>query len=626
MPGITGLITRMPREWAEPQLLQMVESIRHEPFYVTGTWVDESLGIYVGWVARKGSFADSMPLRNERGDVVLVFSGEEYREPGAVHRFKARGQALPVGGASYLVHLYEEDRGFVARLNGFFHGLLVDRTQGVAFLFNDRYGMHRMCYRQSEEAFYFAAEAKAILAVRPELCRPDPKGLGEFVALSCILENRTIFKDISVLPAASAWVFKNGFLASKRTYFEAREWETQAPLDPEGYYAELRDVFSRNLSRYFNGSEQVAVALTGGLDTRAIMAWHKGAAGSLPCYTFGGMLRDSQDVILAGRIAEACGQSHRVITVGEEFLANFPRYAERSVYLTEGSLDLARSPDLYVSEKARERAPAKVVGTYGSEIVRHAVMFKPEEPTRGLFCPEILSYVREAEATYSGLFRDHPVTFAAFRQSPWYHHGVLDLEQSQLTVRSPYMDNDFVRTVFRAPHEISSDGDVRLRLIADGNPALLRIASDRGIGGDRGRISSLVSRRYLEFTFKAEYAYDMGMPQWVARVDRVLSPFRLERLFLGRHKHLHFRIWYRDALAGYVREVLLDPRSLSRPYIERRGLEAIVRGHLRGDRNYTNQIHKLLTLELLHRLFLDNPQTAAIEGCDRVPVAVAAHQ
>jgi asparagine synthase (glutamine-hydrolysing) len=188
------------------------------------------------------------------------------------------------------------------------------------------------------------------------------------------------------------------------------------------------------------------------------------------------------------------------------------------------------------------------------------------------------------------------------------------------------MDNDFVRTVFRAPQEISSDGDVRLRLIADGNPALLRIASDRGIGGDRGRISSLVSRRYLEFTFKAEYAYDMGMPQWVARVDRVLSPFRLERLFLGRHKHLHFRIWYRDALAGYVREMLLDPRSLSRPYIERKGLEAIVRGHLRGDRNYTNQIHKLLTLELLHRLFLDNPQTAAIEGCDRVPVAVAAHQ
>ena len=36
-------------------------------------------------------------------------------------------------------------------------------------LFNDRYGMQRIYYHQSKDAFYFAAEAKAILAVRPEL-------------------------------------------------------------------------------------------------------------------------------------------------------------------------------------------------------------------------------------------------------------------------------------------------------------------------------------------------------------------------------------------------------------------------------------------------------------------------
>ena len=55
----------------------------------------------------------------------------------------------------------------------------------------------------------------------------------------------------------------------------------------------------------------------------------------------------------------------------------------------------------------------------------------------------------------------------------------------------------------------------------------------------------------------------------------------------------------------YVREMMLDPRSLSRPYVERKGVEAVVRGHLKGDRNYTTDIHKLLALELTHRLFLD---------------------
>ena len=116
----------------------------------------------------------------------------------------------------------------------------------------------------------------------------------------------------------------------------------------------------------------------------------------------------------------------------------------------------------------------------------------------------------------------------------------------------------------------------------------------------------------------------MGMPQAVAQVDHALSALRLERLFLGRHKVFHFRIWYRDVLAGYVRETLLDPRSLRRPYIERKRLEEVVAGHLKGDRNYTNEIHKLLSLELIHRLFVDNSETRAMRADSEHPMAALA--
>ena len=167
------------------------------------------------------------------------------------------------------------------------------------------------------------------------------------------------------------------------------------------------------------------------------------------------------------------------------------------------------------------------------------------------------------------------------------------------------MDNDFVRTVYRAPKPSSSTDDVRLRLIGAGSPALARIRSDRGVGGSSGRLISAVTRGFQEFTFKAEYAYDYGMPHWLARIDHSLSALHLERLFLGRHKLLHFRIWYRDSLANYVQQILLDPVSLSRPYLERKGQETIVRQHIRGERNYTSKIHKLITLELIHRLFVD---------------------
>src|SRR5712691_7711828 len=270
MPGIVGLISKMPRERAERELARMVEALRHEPFYETGKWLNESLGVYVGWVVQKNSFSDGMPLRNERGDVVLVFAGEEYPEPGIVRGLKQRGHTLEATGASYLVHLYEEDSAFPAGLNGRFQGLLTDRTRGTATLFNDRYGMHRTYYHEAKEAFYFAAEAKAILTVRPELRRADARGLGEYVACGCVLENRTLFDGIRVLPGAAAWVFRQGSIDRKGTYFEPREWEDQVALEPEPYYRGVREIFSRNLPRYFEAREQIGMSLTGGLDTRMI--------------------------------------------------------------------------------------------------------------------------------------------------------------------------------------------------------------------------------------------------------------------------------------------------------------------------------------------------------------------
>jgi asparagine synthase (glutamine-hydrolysing) len=275
------------------------------------------------------------------------------------------------------------------------------------------------------------------------------------------------------------------------------------------------------------------------------------------------------------------------------------------VFLTDGCVDVGRSPDLYINERAREIATVRMTGNYGGEVLRRVRAFKPVEPLPGLFRPEFLSYVRQAGGTYAGLLRGHPLSFAVFRQAPWHHYGVLALEQTQLSLRSPYLDNDLVRTVFRAPEAALANNEVCLRLIADGNAALRRIRTDRGLGGGPGRFSVAASRGLLEFLFKAEHIYDSGMPQWVARIDHLLSLFRLERLFLGRHKFHHFRVWYRGVLSGYVREMLLDPRTLSRPYLERNRLEAVVQGHLKGDRNYTTEIHKVLTLELLHRLFLD---------------------
>lgn len=600
----------MPRNEAEAQLRQMVSAMIHEPFYTSGTWSDERLGLYVGWVARAGSFADGMPLENEDGELALFFAGEEYPDPSVKEGLRERGHVLSDQSASYLVHVAEEDQSFPKSLNGRFHGLLVNQRTGQSTLFNDRFGMHRLYYHQSPEAFYFGAEAKAILKVRPSSRSMDPKALGEFVACGCVLENRTLFKDVFVLPSGSAWEFRNGALARKCEYFDPAEWEAQGSLDPESYYQELREVFSRNLPRYFGGREQVGISLTGGLDTRMIMAWMRAKEDSLPSYTFVGPVRECQDVVIARKVAKLCQQPYELIRIGDEFLSHFGHYAERTVFLSDGCTGVNRAADLYGNELAAKIAPVRMTGNYGSEILRRLRAFKPANLSSDLFHADLLSSVDRAKQTYDGLLGGHALSFIAFRQAPWYQYGLLSLEQTQLAVRSPFLDNDVVRTAFRAPKseivktDIFEDSDECSRLIADGDPRLRTIRTDRGLGGGTGPLEPLF-RSWLEFTFRAEYAYDYGMPQWLARVDHSLSFLHFERLFLGRHKFCHYRVWYRDQLAEYVRQMLLDSRTLSRPYLQRAQVENTVKLHLSGEANFTTEIHRLLTLELQQRLFFD---------------------
>jgi asparagine synthase (glutamine-hydrolysing) len=601
MPGLVGIITKRPKVWAEETVCNMLKTMLHEPFYTSGVWSDPSLGVYVGWVATRDAFAADMPLQSERGDVTLLFSGEEFPDPDLHQQLRSRGHDVPSKGPSYLVHRYEEEGDFPKQLNGRFHGLVADRSAGMALLFNDRYGLQRLYCYEGESAFYFAAEAKAILKACPELRRVDERGLGEFIVCGCVLENRTLFPGISVLPPGSAYSFRNGGLEAKNQYFDPAEWENQEPLQPEEYFNTLRDVFSRNLPRFFSGPERIGVSLTGGLDTRIIMAWHNAEPGSMPCYTFGSMYRENEDVMLARKVAKICNQSHEVITTGEEFLANFPHYAERTVYLTDACVDMGRSPDLYVNEKAREIAPVRMVGTYGSEILLQSTMFKAVQPMGGLYQAAMSPWLAKGESTYDAIRGGNQSTFVAFRQSPWHHYGVLELEQTQVAVRTPFLDNELVKTAYRAPNVEGINQQCRLRLVESGNPNLSSLRTDRGTRG----LNTYLTRAALQFSFKAEYAYDYGMPQWLAKLDHAFRFVHFEKLWVGRHKIFHFRPWYRDYLGGYVREMLLDSRSLARPYLNPGMVKHVVNAHLKGTGNYTIELNRLLTLELTHRLFVD---------------------
>ncbi len=608
MPGIVGIITPKRKDRSESELHRMVTSMMHESFYVSGTYSNEEMGFYGGWISQKGSFSDCMPVTNEKQDLILLYTGDNYCDRSLIDYLRNQGHQFDEHDASYLLHLYEEkgDEAF-RRLNGWFCGIVIDIKKRTMKLFNDRFGMSRVYYYEEKDRFIFSSEAKALLTVLPDVRSADPKGLEEFIRCGCVLENRTLFRGIKTMPGGALWTFRSKACHRKGYYFRPQTWEAQESLDREEFFGRYKETFISVLPRYFRSGRKTAISLTGGLDTRMIMAHVDEPQGALPCYTFGGMYRDCLDVKIARKVATLCRQDHTVLNLSREYLDDFGRYAEKAVYISDGCFDVSGSYEVYLNRLARNVAPVRITGNYGSEILRNVSSFKLYRFSDRVLNPDYFAGNDKVAETLKRMNNGHDLTFTVFKEIPWKLYGYVVLAQSQLSLRAPFMDNDLVKITYQAPAELHTSPEMSLRLISEGNHNLCELYTDRGIGGNSPFLPRRLRRVYYEFLFKAEYLYNIGMPHWMAKLNTAFDFLRIEMLFLGHHKFHHFRKWFREDLSEYVRGTLLDERSRERAYLNASYVEKMVADHIKGKKNYTHEIMTILTLELIHRLFIDRP-------------------
>jgi asparagine synthase (glutamine-hydrolysing) len=419
-----------------------------------------------------------------------------------------------------------------------------------------------------------------------------------------VLQHRTLFSNVHVLPGGSAWSFSRATAPVRTSYFRPAEWEQQPTLDADSFYEALRDNLRQLAPAYFRSPGPVGLSLTGGLDTRIIMAAPRPPGQPATSYTYRGVYRDCFDIEVARQVAAACGDPYQLIRLDDDFFDNFGQCAEDTIWLTDGCLDITGAHEIYFSRKARQLSPVRLTGNYGSEILRSVSTFQCAPPPTPLLAPDMKRYVDEAAATFAAVKSCHAVSFAAFKEVPWNLHGRLAAAQSQLTVRSPYMDNRIVALMYQAPPALRKSNDVSLRLIGDLDPALLQIPTDMGYGGNTRGLGGDLNRLMRYVLFKAEWYYNAGMPDWIARFDTPVLK-RFEPLFLGSHKIEHYRVWYRDRLFDYVQSILGDPASAARPYLDRGSFTRVLNGHRLGTGNFMNAISKLITLELIQRLYTD---------------------
>ena len=199
----------------------------------------------------------------------------------------------------------------------------------------------------------------------------------------------------------------------------------------------------------------------------------------------------------------------------------------------------------------------------------------------------------------------HPVTHAAFEEVPWHLFGTLAVGRSQLSFRTPYMDNRMVELAYPAPAHLRRTPAPALRLVHDNDPALAAMPTDRGVawgaGGVFGRCAAWCAGADVQARLLAQ-----GRAARRADADRRLLGTLARAGVLGTAQV--------PGLPGMVPPRagtlcgagdLADGRTRGLPFWNAAALRRVAEDHARGRRNRLRDLHAVISLEAVHRMLID---------------------
>jgi asparagine synthase (glutamine-hydrolysing) len=119
-------------------------------------------------------------------------------------------------------------------------------------------------------------------------------------------------------------------------------------------------------------------------------------------------MKDMLDITIARKVAEVCHQNHTVLRLGSSFFTEIPQLAEKTIYVTDGCLDVSSTHDMHLNKLARKIAPIRVTGKFGSEVIRDHTMFNAGSSNEGLFHSDFRPYMHKAVNSLSAVKKRAP--------------------------------------------------------------------------------------------------------------------------------------------------------------------------------------------------------------------------
>lgn len=280
----------------------------------------------------------SAAARDEDSATWVVFDGELYNQAELSDTLSdVAMRTEPFGDAGLCLRLFlAHGDSFVERLNGQFNLVLYRAAEERLSIATDRFGYRPLYVATRGPRLVFGTAVKAILAVLDAAPAVDGIGLLQSLNVGWPLGDRTWLEGIEVAQPGS-WLHATPARAWRSRYFRLGFDSGGRSGSEREYVKGLASVLQNAVRRRMRPGERVAIPLSGGLDSRALLAATSQERPPALTYTFG--RDDSYDVVFAARLAGLRGVSHRHFRYDPGYLG---KILPRVSWLTEGLIGFAQ--------------------------------------------------------------------------------------------------------------------------------------------------------------------------------------------------------------------------------------------------------------------------------------------
>jgi asparagine synthase (glutamine-hydrolysing) len=582
-------------------------------------WIDEDGGVGLGCltdreVGRLGTFGAD---RHAHGAWVL---------DGEVYRLSVQARSVvgaPVRDLAAAIPLLYEAFGsdFVKHLDGSFCIALYDASRRTLLVANDHFSTRTMYWTQAGGRLLFASELKALIATPFVSRRLDVTALSQAFAFNRILGEHTLLEDVRRLQPATIVEYD---ISNRRV--ELREyWRADADvirrhaLDADRT-ARIVESFRDAVRVRVPENRRIAVSLSGGLDSRAVVAVL--ADDKRHAFTCTTGIAGCADQHIAKRIARVASTTHSFYELKREQIESYLDALRAAVFSVDGMMLVGGFPGGLTQKFCEDTSVDVLLRGHGGENARLGTAWPFQVNETVLRMPaggDVRPYVRSTlwtapkQMDWSVLFAENGVRpspdlandsldaiIGRFRKDltaaetlnllyltqndgnavPTTRNGLRGYTEMAL----PYLDYEFMSLVLGTDARQRCGSDIHLAIVRTCCPALVRVAnSNTGAPLD-------------------------ASPLRLAATDKLNAVLR--RLQLPRFRHYHYmEQWIKGFLADEVRAIALDERTIARGMFTRRCLTDLVE---EGTRNasMSRLLNLIVNLEIWCRLFLDGDALA----------------